>query len=329
MTKRTAKTDTTAAPKADVYERVTTIFVEALEKAGTNPVEWPWVRAARAGVPINVTSKKGYRGINRLLLGAMVADGASRFWGTFNQWRDKGGIVRKGEKGTLVVYWGDLYVDENGDRCAANDPGARKILYPKPSYLFHADQQDGWTAPAEGTKEAEELAAANGAATLEDLEAFVSATGAKIIERGDKAYFQPATDLVVMPTRDRFRDTQDATATEHFYKVLFHELVHWTGAESRLKRDFSGRFGSEAYAFEELVAEIGAAFLAADMGISPEPDARNVAYVAGWLKVLKGDKKAVFTASTASAKAADFLKAFQPIAQEDDDQEEEPAALAA
>lgn len=307
---KAAKKSTPTEAKSDIHERLTAIIIEGLEKAA-GPTEWPWVKAAKAGVPVNIVSKKGYRGLNRMMLGLAMNEGAARYWATFNQWKGKGAMVRKGSKGTSVFFYGDMYIDEAGNRVDPETPGARKILYAKGATVFSADQVDGWTAPAEGSTEAAELDAAAGADCLDDMEAFVAATGATVNEYGDKAFYHRITDEVTMPSRDRFRDTASASATSHFYGVLMHELVHWTGAKDRLDREKGKVFGDATYAFEELIAEMGSAFLCADLGLAIEPRADNIAYVANWLTVLKGDKKAIFTASSAATKAADYLHAAQ------------------
>lgn len=311
-----------SAPKLDIYDRLTAIIVEGLEGA-QSPTEWPWIKAAQAGNPVNVVSKRGYRGLNRMVLGGMMAAGSDRHWGTYRQWESVGGQVRKGSKSTPVVYWGDLYVDANDNRVEKGTPGARRIVYAKAASVFSGDQVDGWTIPAEPIREA------NGAGSIEACEAFVAATGASVTERGDRAFYAIGLDTITMPERRRFKDTDTASATVHFYGTLLHELVHWTGAKPRCNREFGMRFGDEAYAFEELVAEIGSAFLSADLGISPTPRADNVGYLANWLKVLKGDKRAIFTASGAASKAADFLHAFQPDANDLADGEAEEMAEAA
>lgn len=303
------KSPAAAAPRADIYETVTETIAAALEQAAS-PTEWPWVKAAGNGVPVNARTRKPYSGINRLLLGIAGMAGASRYWATFNQWKDLGAKVSKGSKGTVVTFWGEMYVDrDTRQRCDKDDPNAETVLYCKPSYVFHADQVEGWTAPVEAP-----ASNVGEVADLAEVEAFVVATGAVVTNAGDQAFYRPATDSIVMPTRDRFKDTASACATAHYYGVLMHELVHWTGAKGRCDRDLSGRFGDAAYAFEELVAEIGSAFLCGDLGIAAQPRADNVEYVRHWLKVLRDDKKAIFTAASLSRKAAESLHAMQPVA---------------
>lgn len=319
-----AKTPTTA-PRVDVYDRVTESIIAALEQA-RSPQEWPWVKAAQQGRPINFTSKRPYNGINWLILGLAVAGGASRYWGTFRQWQNAGAMVRKGEKGTGIIYYGDVWVDrDTGRKVEPNSPNSKKIIYPKSSTVFHAGQVDGWNGDTGNNTEADELAAAEGAERFEHVETFIAATKAAIIEKGAAAFYTPALDTITMPTRDRFRDTAAADATTHFYGTLLHELVHWTGHKSRCNRDFSGVFGNGAYAFEELIAEIGSAFLSADLGISPTPREDNVGYVAHWLKVLKDDKKKIVEASAASGRAATFLHSLQGDTAQADEADDEPA----
>lgn len=311
-----SKAPKVSKPKIDIYDRLTAIIVEALEGA-QSPTEWPWIKAAKAGVPVNIVSKRPYRGMNRMVLGDMMSGGADRHWGTYRQWESVGGQVRKGSKSSPVVYWGSIFVDANDNRVEEGTPGARRIPYARAASVFSGDQIDGWTAPVEAIREV------NGAGSIEACEAFVLATGASVEERGNEAFYRPSTDSITMPSRRLFKDTASASATVHFYGTLLHELTHWTAPKARCNRDLSGRFGSESYAMEELVAEMASAFLSADLGISPLPRANNVTYLAHWLAVLKGDKRAIFTASGAASKAADFLHALQPDALEPEDEDED------
>lgn len=305
----------TKAAKAEWgYDKITQAIIDGLESA-TSPMEWPWVRAAKAGIPINAATGKAYSGINRMMLGLAILGGASRYWGTFNQWQTVGARIRKGEAAAgTVVGWFDTWIDpETNERVAPETPGSKKVKRARFSNVWHAGQVEDWKK-AEGFDEAAALAAAQGAGNVDEIEAFIAATGAVIHEDGDSAFYRPGVDHIYMPTRDRFRDTDAGTATQHFYGTLLHELMHWTGHNKRLAREFAGRFGDKEYAFEELVAEIGSAFLCADLGISPEPRPDNMQYVASWLKVLKDDPKAIITAAAQSKKAAEFLHDFQVVA---------------
>jgi antirestriction protein ArdC len=288
----------------EIHDKITALIIAGLESA-TSPTEWPWVRAAAAGLPVNVASGKAYQGINRMVLGMAMAGGATAHWGTFKQWQEKGAQIAKGSKSTPVIYWGDVYLDAEGNRTTADDPEGRKRMFAKSASVFHSGQVEGWEAPA---VEPSQVA---GAERIEHVEEFVYMTGAQVFEGGAEAYYRPGLDQIQMPARSLFKDTKTASATEHFYSTLMHELVHWTGHAKRCNRDLTGRFGNAAYAFEELVAEIGSAFLAADLGLAPEPRADNLRYVASWLEVLKGDATAIGKAATLSKQAADHLHGKQ------------------
>jgi antirestriction protein ArdC len=174
------------------------------------------------------------------------------------------------------------------------------------SFVFNAAQVEGFRLEPD-----EALPDEPSFDPIERAEAFAKATGAAITEGGDRACYIPSADMIRMPERRRFTGTDTTTPAEGFYSTLCHELVHWSGAKPRLDRDLSGRFGSESYAVEELVAELGAAFLCGDLGITPEPRADHAQYIATWLKVLKDDKKAVFTAASKASEAASWLLAAQ------------------
>ena len=142
-------------------------------------------------------------------------------------------------------------------------------------------------------------------------EAFVAATGATIHHGGGRAYYRPSTDRIDLPPRDTFIGTPTSTAAEFYFSTLCHELCHWTSRENRCNRQLGKRFGDQAYAMEEMVAELGAAFLCADLQITDEPRADHAQYLASWLAVLKADKKAIFTAASKASEAAAFLAALQ------------------
>jgi antirestriction protein ArdC len=146
---------------------------------------------------------------------------------------------------------------------------------------------------------------------IEQAEAFVAATGASILHGGGRAYYRPSTDSIHLPPREAFIGTPTSTPAESYFATLCHELCHWTSRENRCNRQLGKRFGDQAYAMEELVAELGAAFLCADLGVTGEPRADHAQYLASWLAVLKADKKAIFTAASKASEAAAFLAALQ------------------
>lgn len=283
--------------KQDAYQIVTDKIISLMEQSGTDWVK-PWVGGS--ALPISVTTGKKYNGINRLLLG--FAPYSDSRWGTYKAWQQKGAQVRKGEKGTLVVFWKWLDIKDK-------DSGEEKQIPLLRYYnVFNAQQCDGVEieTPDELPAIAERIAAA---------EHFVANTGANVVT-GESAYYAPGPDSICMPHIDSFTGTQTSNATECYYSVLLHELTHWTGSKSRLGRLKSAPFGSPEYAREELVAEIGAAFLCADLDISIEPREDHATYLNGWLKALKDDKRLIVNAAAAAGKACDLLHSLQIQQQE-------------
>ena len=281
----------------DVYAEVTDKLVAAIEANPGDPT-MPWHRGGANAVPRNALTEQEYQGVNILNLWVVgqVAGFTSNFWGTYKQWQALGAQVRKGEKSTPVVFYKQVVKRSEG----GEDEDSETIRILKYSTTFNADQVDGWQPPTA-------VAVAPPLERLEVVDAIIAGTGARIIERGASAYYHTGTDTVHMPDPERFFDTRSGSRTENFYAVLLHELTHWTGHPSRCARDMRNRFGSEAYAMEELVAELGAAFLCARLGISPTPREDHAQYLANWLKVLKSDKKAVFTAAAKAQAAVDYI----------------------
>lgn len=284
----------------DVHRAITDDIIQALE-AGVDKYRLPWARTGTPSVrPRNAVTKQGYRGINilSLWLSAEKHGFTHGVWASYRQWLDAGAQVRKGEKGTLVVFYKEFSVDPNPDQ--ADDDGSRRVA--RASYVFNASQVDGYTLP--GLPELPPIEREANA------EAFIAATRADIRHGGDMAYYRPSTDYIQMPDERLFTGSKLSTRTEDYYSVLAHELTHWSGADKRLNRMLKGRFGDQAYAMEELVAELGAAFLCADLGISHTPRPDHAAYIANWLQVLKSDKKAVFTAAAKASEAVHYLASF-------------------
>lgn len=273
--------------KIDLHQAVTDKIIAAME-AGAGAWEMPWIKSATGGLPINAVTGRAYSGVNVLTL--WLAGGTQK-WATYKQWQSVGAQVAKGQKGQTIVFFSPWIVPEHKRK--DGDNGKRLIL--KASTVFSADQVEGWVDP-EASKAPVSLVARDAA-----VEAFADATGAMISWAGDRACYVPSRDIICMPDRDKF------TSKEGLYSTLLHELVHWTGAKGRADRDLSGRFGSNSYAFEELVAELGAAFLCAELGVTNEPRQDHAAYLASWLKVLKDDKKAIFNAASLASKAVAFL----------------------
>jgi antirestriction protein ArdC len=295
--------------KSDIYQRVTAQIVASLEQ-GVRPWLKPWNAEHAAGRITRPLRGNGvpYQGINVLMLwGAAVERGyAAPIWMTFKQALELGGCVRKGEKGSQVVYASTFSRTETDGE--SGEESERDIPFLKGYTVFNAEQIDGlpahFTAPAETPLDPVQRIA--------HAERFFSATGATVRHGGNQAYYRMASDVVQMPFFETFRDA------ESYYATLAHELTHWTRHPSRLDRSFGRkRFGDEGYAMEELVAELGAAFLSADLGLTPEPREDHAAYIGNWLNVLKNDKRAIFTAASHAQRAADFIAAFAAPAQQE------------
>jgi antirestriction protein ArdC len=294
---------------SDIYQRVTAQIVTSLEQ-GVRPWLKPWNAEHAAGRITRPLRGNGvpYQGINVLMLwGAAVERGyAAPIWMTFKQALELGGCVRKGEKGSQVVYASTFSRTEtNGE---SGEESERDIPFLKGYTVFNVEQIDGlpayFTAPAEPVLDPVQRIA--------HAEQFFSATGATVRHGGNQASYNVASDVVQMPFFETFRDA------ESYYATLAHELTHWTRHPSRLDRSFGRkRFGDEGYAMEELVAELGAAFLSADLGLTPEPREDHAAYLGHWLNVLKNDKRAIFTAASHAQRAADFLSNVSPAAQQE------------
>jgi antirestriction protein ArdC len=284
---------------------VTRRVIAELEE-GRLPWVQPWDNAAcGCAMPANAATGRSYSGINVLILWATVIERgfASQRWLTFRQALGAGGNVRKGEKGTTVCYADRFTPERERERARDEDREARQVAFLKRFTVFNVDQCEGLpeamtAAPAvRGERE-----------TIPHAEALIAATNADFRIGGSMAYYAPATDHVQVPPQQAFREQIN------FYCTALHELGHWTGHRSRLNRDQSGGFGSEAYAREELVAELASAFTCASLGIVPT--VRHADYVGAWLEVLRGDERAIFRAASQASKAADLLLAFAPEGEE-------------
>ena len=279
--------------KTDIYQQVTDSIIAIIE-TGKTGAGINWAQETVKGMPVNCKTKAPYNGINILLLwgAAREAGFSSNQWMTYRQAAELGGSVRKGEKGQLCVFFKMLEIMDK--EAAETDDDAKKIPMASPFWLFNLDQIDGIEKPAAAAPRSEWK-------QIESAEHVLKASGASIKEEGQKAFYRPSTDEIYLPERTRFADVKE------FYSVALHELTHWSGSKNRLNRDFAGRFGSESYAFEELVAEFGSAFLNADLGFIGSTIPNHSSYIDSWLKVLKNDKRAIFTAASQAGKAHSFI----------------------
>jgi antirestriction protein ArdC len=326
------------APRRDVYQDVTDRVIAALE-AGTIPWVRPWKggEVGAHGRPVNVRSAKPYNGINVMLLWlTAAAEGYSRdLWLTFRQAKALGGSVRKGEHGTRIVFWKFReYADKDSSGAPVVDPETgeartRRVPMARLYTVFNVDQCDGLTLPKRFRLDpADSAEAADAEADLiardTAIEEFLAATGAAIEHRGSRACYSPDADRIRLPKLDAFNDSGA------YYATALHELTHWTGHKSRCDRDFRGRFDSDAYAVEELVAEMGSAFLCARFAV--EGKLQHPSYLAHWVKVLRADNGAIVTAASKARIACEYLYELTgdtPAEVEDDPEGEAPEAAAA
>lgn len=282
----------------DIHQHITSQIITLIEN-GAGEFQLPWHRGAGCiHRPTNIASKKSYRGVNIVALwAASELNGfASGIWGTYRQWQDAGAQVKKGEKASHIVFYKEIDVaSEEGD--------AEKRLFARASAVFAAEQVEGFAVPTIEPVSFD---------PIEEADRFVASTAATIEHGGTRAYYRPSTDAIQLPPRESFVGTKTSTPVESYYSTLLHELVHWTSHETRCARELGKRFGDDAYAMEELVAELGAAFLCADLSIALDPRPDHAQYLASWLTVLKADPKALFTAASKASAAADFLGSLQP-----------------
>lgn len=277
----------------DIYSEVSTRIITELER-GAAPWVKPWSATAGLNVPQNAVTNRPYSGCNVILLWLARDRGwATPRFLTYQQAIEAGGHVRKGEHGTKVYFVKHLQVrNDNGD-----DADPRLIPMMREYTVFNVDQCEGLP---DIVKTGKPMRVRNPDARDALAEDFLQATGADIREGHGEAYYVPSRDFISMPAFPAFK------GADHFYNVAFHELTHWTGHNSRLDRDLKHRFGSIAYAAEELVAELGAAFLCAEFGF--DGDVRNAGYISEWISLLKADKRAFFSACSKASKAADYLR---------------------
>lgn len=281
--------------RADIYRTITDSIVEAI-KAGAGTFTMPWHGGGVATAkPENALTHVEYHGINVLVLWAKAwrEHFPTGYWASYRQWQRIGAQVRSGERATPIVFYKRI-----DDAPADAEPSAIRLVA-RASGVFNAAQVRDWIAPEDRHPKGDAEIAA-------DVAAFLGATGAQIEWGGLSAHYHIPTDRIHMPDRDRFRDTESGSAEHGLQSTILHEVVHWSGARDRLAR-FEDGLHRDDVPFEELIAEIGAAFLCADLGVSVTPRPDHAAYVANWLTSLEGDKRAIFRAARSASEAAQYL----------------------
>jgi antirestriction protein ArdC len=289
--------------RTDLYTRVTNAIIADLEQ-GVRPWLKPWNAEHAAGRITRPLRAGGqpYKGINVLMLwaSAMTQNFAAPIWMTFKQAKELKANVKKGAKGSLVVYSDRITRTKTTE---AGEEQERDIYFMKEYRVFNVEQIEGLPPHfyATATPQLDPVQ------RIESADLFFTNTGADIRHGGNQAYYAPGADYVQMPPFEFFRDA------ESYYATLAHEMTHWTKHSSRLDRDFGRtKFGDDGYIREELLAEIGAGFLCCDLGITAEPRDDHAAYLDHWLRVLKEDKRAIFQAAAHAQRAVDFLHGLQP-----------------
>ncbi len=297
----------------EICERITKAVVAELER-GVMPWSQPWTVAGQASRPVMPRRHSGprYRGINVLILWAEAQEAGYRspYWMTFKQALEYGACVRKGEHSTQIVYANRVSRTETN---AEGEDVERSFAFLKAYSVFNAEQIGGlperFFVPAPKPVEAPE---ARDWSAYADASAWFDAIPAEVRHGGARAFYMPSADRIELPERDNFR------SPEAYFSTRAHETVHWTKHETRLARDFGQvRWGDEGYAMEELVAELGAAFGMAEIGLQPEIREDHAPYIASWLKVLKQDSRALLTAAAKASDALEYLCAFHPETQAD------------
>jgi antirestriction protein ArdC len=280
--------------------------VERDMERGAAPWVKPWSATAGQNVPQNAVSNRPYSGCNVILLWLARNRGwvTPRFL-TFKQALEVGGNVRKGEHGTKVYFVKQLQVTDS----KGAETETRLIPMLREYTVFNIDQCENLP---DRVKSGRPMRVRNPDTRDALADEFLRYTRADIRQGSGEAYYVPSHDFISMPAFEAFK------GSDHFYNVAFHELTHWTGHKARLDRDLKNRFGSRGYAAEELVAELGAAFLSAEFGF--DGDVRNAGYIVTWIELLKADKRAFFTACNKASKAAEYLRGLALA---------EPAAVAA
>ena len=271
----------------DIYAAVTDRIIEQMEQ-GIIPWQKPWVASGKA---ISYGTGKPYSLLNQLMLGRPGE------YLTFKQCQKAGGKVRKGEKASMVVFW--KWVEQEDEETGEK----KQVPFLRYYNVFHIDQCEGVT-PKQTTETAFPDGADTLAAAQDIIYDYLSREGVKLLhEEGDRAFYRPSTDEIVLPIRKQFMSTAE------YYSTAFHELTHSTGHPSRLNRlTQPSFFGSDDYSKEELVAEIGAAALVSHVGLETASSFRNsAAYIQNWLGVLKGDKRFIVSAAGRAEKAVNLI----------------------
>jgi antirestriction protein ArdC len=294
--------DTVLSSRYNVYGAITEKIARAIREQEGRFV-MPWHTAdGPMSLPTNAVTDRVYRGANILSLwiDAIRKGFGTAYWASYKQWQRLGAQVRYGERGSLIIFF--KVIEPSGE---PDDGEEEPRFVGRASWIFNADQVEGWGPPEPQPRSIVTID--------ETVASFLEAVGARVEHGYRMARYRRDLDRIEMPSPSWFFDTATSTAVQGYHAVLFHELTHWTGPAHRCDREFGGRFGDRAYAFEELVAELGAAFLCSAFHIANEPRPDHAAYVADWLTLLGNDPKAIFTAAHKAQEAIEYLGAVAAL----------------
>lgn len=284
-------------PRRDLHALITAKIIAAINAEPGQP-QMPWRRSGKPlWLPENALTRNRYNGVNVIALwaAAELRGFTVPIWATYKQYQAIGAQVRQGSKAELVVF----YKDYDPDASDENDDGKRRVA--RASYVFNVADVDGYLLPDPPQR-------LGPIARIQAADRFVTATGARIEHGGESAYYRPSTDHIQMPDQGLFCGTDTMDRRESYYAVLLHELTHWTAPKHRCDRDLSKRFLKAEVAAEELVAEIGAAFLCAELGITQDTRADHAQYIHHWMELLEHDPRAIFTAAAKASQAVAYLQ---------------------
>lgn len=287
----------------NIHQTITNDIVEAMKTA--KDFEMPW--HTQCYLPTNESTKKTYNGINILSLwtASLKNQYTSNQWATYKQWQALGAQVNKGEKSSRIL----IYKPINKEESEPTSPGEQNnpLLIIRSANVFNIEQVSGY--------EQQEYQEKIGDKTkqLINVDEFIANTQATIKTGGDRAFYHPKLDEIAMPDKALFFATKSSTVTEAYYSTLLHELSHWAGHKSRCDRVLGTRFGSEAYAMEELIAELGSAFLCAELKVTPSPRQDHADYLQHWIDVMEQDPKAILLAASKASQAVTYLKSLQVL----------------
>lgn len=292
--------------KRDIYQEITNKIVSVLDNINLDDYEAPFAGLAAQGIPINPTTENAYSGINipSLWVDQQEKKFTSNQWATFKQWKEKGATVRKGEKASPIIFYKTLTMTEENEAGGETETFIPMLR----SYaVFNANQVDGYEHNNAAVVNEIDLVT-----RIKNAEDYAAKIGADIRHDAIRACYNRTGDFINMPQTIHFIDTKQASATENYYSTLFHELTHWTGAPHRLDRDKAKTSKElDKYAFEELIAELGAAFLCSKIGVVQTPRDDHALYIKSWLTALKNDKKLIFKASAQATRAVEFMDNLQ------------------